>query len=101
MVDEGNNSGGVKRSPRMTKQNIQAMKAVSEKEQSPAVALRKMFGEFVSQLAALFSFATPGKKTNPCDVNGHVLPRTWDGDYPRCLHCNKELRSADELGSRR
>lgn len=84
----------------MTQQNIQAMKAGNQKEQTPAVAARKMTGEFFAQLGAMFSFITPAKKNNPCDVNGHVLPRTWDGDYPRCLHCNKEIRSADELGTR-
>ncbi|HMW92182.1 MAG TPA: hypothetical protein PKN86_08915 [Candidatus Obscuribacter sp.] len=86
------------RTPRMTHQNIKAMKSVQQKEMRADVAITKKILGLFSEIAGIFAFAVPGKKTSPCDINGHVLPRVWDGEFPRCSHCNKEIRSADELG---
>lgn len=90
----------IKRSPRMTQQNIQAMKAGSQKSERPDVALRKKTGEFFADLMSVFSFGKETVKKSPCDVNGHVLPRVWDGEFPHCAHCGKELRSAEDIGGR-
>jgi len=48
------------------------------------------------------SFITPfaGKTANQCDLNGHVFPKgQWEGEFPKCVHCNKEIRSAEEMGT--
>lgn len=89
-----------KRTPRMTHQNIQTLKAGQQKEMRADVAFTQKIIGFFSQLGSIFNFSGPAKKTTPCDINGHVLPRVWDGEFPRCSHCGKEIRSADEVGGR-
>lgn len=99
-MSEQNDDSVPKRGPRMTQQNLQAMKAGSQKAERPDIAIRKKTGEFFADLISVFSFGQKTTKTSPCDLNGHVLPRVWDGEFPRCTHCNKELRSADDIGGR-
>jgi len=91
----------VRKSARITHHEIKAMKAVQAKKPPAHIAflnkLKTMFIDLFGSFADIFA----PKKSNSCDINGHVFPKgAWEGDFPRCSHCGQELRSTDELGTR-
>jgi hypothetical protein len=90
-----------RRSPRITHQDIKSMKAVESKKPPFYIAIANKLTTAVTDLfGSVASIASP-KKTSPCDLNGHVFPKgAWEGEFPRCAHCNKEIRSTDEMGTR-
>jgi hypothetical protein len=86
---------------RITHQEIKAMKAVTTKAPPAHISalnkLKTMVSDLISSFVSIFS----GKKVSQCDINGHVFPKgIWEGEFPRCSHCNKEIRSAEEMGTR-
>jgi hypothetical protein len=110
MEDSGSNAGsntgsrpggsGAPRTGRMTHTELKAMKAVQTKEARPDVALIKKLQAGLADIGAYFMGFVPGGHHNPCAINGHVMPKTWDGDFPRCKHCNHEIKSPEDLTRR-
>jgi hypothetical protein len=77
------------------------MKAVTAKAPPAHITVvnkvKTMFSDLFGSIASIFS----GKKVSQCDLNGHVFPKgVWEGEFPRCSHCLKEIRSAEEMGTR-
>jgi hypothetical protein len=86
---------------RITHHEIKAMKAVTTKPPPAHIAALNKFKTMLTDV--INSFITPfaGRKGSSCDLNGHVFPKgQWEGEFPRCTHCNKEIRSTDEMGTR-
>ena len=90
-----------KRATRITLHEIKAMKAVTTKESPAHITITNKLKTMVADLMGSFVAIFSGKKVSPCDQNGHVFPKgIWEGEFPRCSHCNKEIRSAEEMGTR-
>ncbi|MBU6453672.1 MAG: hypothetical protein KGS72_17970 [Cyanobacteria bacterium REEB67] len=86
---------------RITHHEIKAMKAVEAKKPPFYIALFNKVKAALVDLSSSFMSLFAGKQTSPCDINGHVFPKgTWEGTFPRCTHCGKEIQSADEMGTR-
>jgi hypothetical protein len=90
-----------RRTTSITLHEIKAMKAVTTKAPPAHITainkLRTMFTDLFGSFASIFS----KKNVSQCDINGHVFPKgIWEGEFPRCSHCNKEIRSAEEMGTR-
>ncbi|MBZ0185722.1 MAG: hypothetical protein K8F91_05665, partial [Candidatus Obscuribacterales bacterium] len=91
-----------RRPTRITHHEIKAMKVTVQKEDSPFVTIfRKIGGLIGGVIGGFFGIFTSfipsgrGKKSTACQLNGHVFPRNWKGDFPRCTHCRKEITSPD------
>lgn len=89
-----------KRPARMTHNELKAMKAVQTQEANLSVQVTKTVKGFWSSLFTSLAFLLPTKMKSGCDINGHVFPKNWSGDFPRCTHCGKKIQSADEMGTR-
>lgn len=89
-----------KRPARMTHNELKAMKAVQTQEEDLGNQVAKKMNSFWSNLWASLAFLLPTKMKSGCDVNGHVFPKNWSGNFPHCSHCGKEIRSAEEMGTK-
>lgn len=92
---------GAQRGGRMTHTELKAMRAVQTKSVRFEVALMQKTQAFFGEIISFFMGLVPGHKHSPCEINGHVLPKSWDGDYPVCTHCGREIRSMEELSIKR
>jgi hypothetical protein len=87
--------------PRITHQDIKSMKISTAKEAPAHIAMLNKFKSMLTDTFGSFANLFSGKKATQCDMNGHTFPKgAWEGEFPRCTHCNKEIRSADEMGTR-
>ena len=88
-------------SARITHHEIKAMKAVTTKAPPAHISILNKLKTMVTDVFSSFAGIFSGKKVSQCDINGHVFPKgVWEGEFPRCSHCNKEIRSAEEMGTR-
>ena len=91
------------RPTRITHHEIKALKTTTQKKIGPAGGIAKLIGGIIGSITGLFSFLIPGssrgsnKKTR-CNLNGHVFPRNWTGDYPVCTYCGEKITSPEEAG---
>ena len=90
-----------RRPTRITHHEIKAMKVTVQKESSPIVTVfRKIGGVFSGVFSLLFRLIPSGsghKKVNSCDLNGHVFPKNWQGEFPKCTHCGTVIKSPGEI----
>lgn len=88
-----------RRPTRITHHEIKAMKVTVRKESSPIVGLFRQIGGIFSGLALTVGslFSGRSNRVNPCEVNGHVFPKSWKGDFPRCVHCRTLIKSPEEI----
>lgn len=91
------------RPTRITHHEIKALKTTTTtKGNSPVAGLAKFIGGILGSIGGLFSAILPARKTSNktrCNLNGHVYPRNWKGDFPVCTHCGKTIKSPDEFRS--
>lgn len=92
-----------RRPQRITHHEIKAMKVTVRKESSPIVGvLRSVEGicsAMIQTISGLFSWGRA--RVNPCDEQGHVFPKHWKGDFPKCKHCQKVIKSPDEINPKK
>ena len=88
-----------KRPTRITHHEIKAMKVTVQKESSPHVGLFRKIGGLFSGIITSVSgfFSASGRRASQCELNGHVLPKDWKGDFPRCKHCGTVIKNPEEI----
>ncbi len=88
-----------RRPTRITHHEIKAMKVTVRKESSPVVGLFRQVGGFFNGILQAIGglFSGRSARVNPCEVNGHVFPKAWKGDFPRCVHCRTVIKSPGEI----
>jgi hypothetical protein len=101
-MDEQEKPPVKRQAARITHHEIKAMKAVEAIEPPAHIVLLNKFKTFFTDLQSSFGSIFANKEIHDaCAVNGHVFPKgEWDGAYPHCTHCGKEIHSADEMGTR-
>jgi len=87
-----------RRPTRITHHEIKAMKVTVRKESSPVVGLFRQIGGLFGGIAEAIGslFTSRRGKVDPCQVNGHVFPKNWKGEFPRCKHCQAIIRHPEE-----
>jgi hypothetical protein len=103
----GDSTGGdeaaapVRKSARITHHEIKAMKAVTTKAPPAHIsALNKVKATFTDMVTSFITPFSGVRKSNQCELNGHIFPKSmWEGEFPKCTHCGKEIRSTDEAGT--
>lgn len=73
------------------------MKAVQTQEETLGAQVTKSVNGFWSNVRSSLAFLLPTKMKSGCDVNGHVFPKSWSGEFPKCTHCGKEIRSTEDM----
>lgn len=90
-----------KRPTRITHHEIKAMKVTVQKEDSPVVTIfRKIGGVFAGVFGVFFRLIPSNsghKKVDSCSLNGHVFPKNWQGEFPKCTHCGTVIKSVGEI----
>ncbi len=83
-----------KRPTRITHHEIKAMKVTVRKESSPIVGLfRRIGGLFSGIIQAISSLFTSRRlRVDTCAENGHTFPKHWQGEFPRCVHCQTLIK---------
>ncbi len=83
-----------KRPTRITHHEIKAMKVTVRKESSPIVGLFRRIGGFFSVIIQAISslFTSRRLRVDGCAENGHTFPKHWQGDFPRCVHCQALIK---------
>jgi len=91
-----------KRPTRITHHEIKAMKVTVQKEAAPHVGLFRKIGGFFSGFATALGGMLSGsaRKATQCELNGHVMPKNWQGDFPRCKHCGVVIKNPDQIKPR-
>ena len=87
---------------RITSTEIKALKVTGERQQAVKASLGRMIAGFFSGIIAGIGglFAGPVKKKfTTCEQVGHVVPKTWGGEFPRCEDCGAIVDSPDQLRS--
>lgn len=91
------------RPTRITHHEIKALKSTTTlKAHTPTAGLAKLIGGILGSITGIFTALIPTKRTSKstrCNLNGHVYPRNWQGDYPVCTHCGKQITNPDEFRS--
>lgn len=92
------------RPARITHHEIKALKTTTTvKANTPVAGMAKIIGGIIGSITGIFSLLIPSKRTDKatrCNLNGHVYPRNWQGDYPVCTHCGKQITNPDEFRSK-
>jgi len=89
-----------RRPTRITHHEIKAMKVTVQKESAPHVTLLRKIGGLFSGILGIFGFLIPTarkSKTKGCELNGHVFPKNWKGDFPHCTHCGVKITHPDKI----
>lgn len=90
-----------RRPTRITHHEIKAMKVTVQKEDSPIVTIfRKIGGLFAGIFGTIMRIlpsSSGHKKVDSCSLNGHVFPKTWAGEFPKCTHCGTTIKSVGEI----
>ena len=91
-----------RRPERITHHEIKALKTTTQKDGGAVGGLAKFFGGIFGAIAGIFGALIPNSRGSSsetrCNLNGHVFPRNWTGDYPVCTHCGKQITSPDQAG---
>ena len=95
-----------RRPERITHHEIKALKTSTQKDGGPLKGVAKLIGGILGGIAGVFSIFLPkgrsgSDKQTRCNLNGHVFPRNWSGDYPVCTHCGKQITSPESAGPMR
>lgn len=89
---------------RITHHEIKAMKVTTKKESSPLVGLMRSIAGVFHRFMSIFTFDVAGRAKGPskCELNGCVHPGgTWEGDYPRCSNCGREIKTPEQMQPKR